>query len=73
MFEETFSYKNEKKHSLRLHLLKEDFTKAIELIFAIRELRILIDVNAFIQLKVRILSVCLIPKWICIKLYSIYN
>ena len=25
MFEETFSYKDEKKHSLRLHLLKERF------------------------------------------------
>lgn len=27
MFEETFSYKDEKKHSLRLHLLKERFIK----------------------------------------------
>ena len=27
MFEETFSYKDEKKHSLRLHLLKELFIK----------------------------------------------
>ena len=27
MFEEAFSYKDEKKHSLRLHLLKERFIK----------------------------------------------
>lgn len=57
----------------KYHIYMKDFTKAIELIFAIRELRISIDVNTFIQLKVRILSVCLIPKWICIKLCSIYN
>lgn len=51
----------------------ECFIKIIKLIFAIRELRILIDVNTFIQFKVRILSVSLIAKWICIKLCSIYS
>ena len=51
----------------------ECFIKIIKLIFAIRELRISIDVNTFIQFKVRILSVSLIPKWICIKLCSIYS
>lgn len=51
----------------------EYFIKTIKLIFAIRELQILIDVNTFIQFKVRILSVSLIPKWIRIKLCSIYS
>ena len=51
----------------------ECFIKTMKLIFAIRELRILIDVNTFIQFKVRILPVSLIPKWICIKLCSIYS
>lgn len=51
----------------------EYFIKTMKLIFAIRELRILIDVNTFIQFKVRILSVSLIPKWIRIKLCSIYS
>lgn len=32
MFEEAFSYKDEKKHSLRLHLLKERFIKTYPLL-----------------------------------------
>ena len=66
-------YQEFKNYITKYQISISSFTKTINSVFAIRELRISIDMNTFIQLKVRILPASLIPEWICIKLYSIYN